>query len=217
MNTKTMKYNYWTTTGRFLKKRGEFYLECECICGTKRFVRKCYLVKENSKSCGCMKRELISKAKFQHGHSGQKNGASRTYNSWRSMWVRCTDPQHPAYHNYGGRGITICDEWASFQNFLKDMGARPKNYELDRKDNNKNYQPDNCQWATRLTNQHNTRKSKIWIVEGRQYSSSREAAKAEGVTRATIVRWCTGYNPNAKSSVVPPKENCYSYPKYKEN
>lgn len=212
-----MGYGYWSPTGESLRKRGELYLGCECVCGVKKFVRKKYLDKGASKSCGCMRASLVSTARFRHGHSGQGNGSSRTYNSWRGMWARCTNPQHPAYLNYGGRGISVCSQWGSFQNFLDDMGERPEDYEMDREDNDGNYQPGNCRWAPRHTNLQNTRKSKVWVVEGREYPSSREAAKAEEVTRATIRRWCLGYNPNTKSGIVPLKAGCYCYAKYEES
>lgn len=74
---------------------------------------------------------------------------SPTYGSWRAMLKRCTNPKHPAYASYGGRGITVCERWLhSFQNFLEDMGERPAGKTLDRKNNDLGYSPANCRWAT---------------------------------------------------------------------
>ena len=91
-----------------------------------------------------------------------KHGLSGTpiYRAWQAMRERCLDPRHPDWKNYGGRGITVCGRWHKFENFAADMGAHPgKGWSLDRIDNNGSYEPGNCRWATRATQQQNTRKT----------------------------------------------------------
>jgi hypothetical protein len=94
---------------------------------------------------------------LHHGHA-ERGNKSRTYNSWSAMLQRCHDPKHRSYKNYGGRGITVCQRWReSFEAFLADMGEPPEKHTLDRIDNDGNYEPSNCRWATRLMQSRNMR------------------------------------------------------------
>jgi len=86
---------------------------------------------------------------------------NRTYTSWRCMRGRCNDPKRPGYENYGGRGISVCHEWASFESFHRDMGDRPEGTQIDRIDNNLGYNKDNCQWSTYSENVRNSRSAKL--------------------------------------------------------
>jgi hypothetical protein len=79
--------------------------------------------------------------------------------SWAGMIQRCTYPKHRKFALYGGRGITVCDRWRTFENFLADMGERPKGKSLDRIDSDKGYTPDNCRWATKSEQMRNTRRA----------------------------------------------------------
>ena len=106
-----------------------------------------------------MKPHLSGKAngRFVHGHASSR---SPTYQTWRSMVKRCRYPSNANYAYYGGRGIRVCDEWLSFEGFLRDMGERPKGKTLDRIDVNEGYNPWNCRWATRTEQQAHRRGTK---------------------------------------------------------
>ena len=93
---------------------------------------------------------------YKHGHTSGK--FSPEYYSWAAMWQRCTNPKRFSWVEYGGRGISVCPEWKSFETFLKDMGARPPKHSLDRVDVNGDYTPQNCRWATHSEQSFNRRK-----------------------------------------------------------
>lgn len=121
---------------------------CRCDCGNKVVVIGCDLRNGNTKSCGCLRAEMasehLSKLVTKHGKTG--TGA---WNSWRRMIGRCYRKGDASYKRYGARGIRVCKRWLkSFENFYADMGDRPLGKTLERKDNDKNYTPRNCTWAT---------------------------------------------------------------------
>lgn len=117
---------------------------CTCECGTKRVVAGKYLRKGLTRSCGCLKREIVRTQSITHGMSKTK-----TYMSWNSMIMRCTNPNQESYKKYGAIGVSVCARWMeSFAHFLEDMGERPTGKTLDRKNPFKGYAPDNCCWST---------------------------------------------------------------------
>jgi hypothetical protein len=93
---------------------------------------------------------------LKHGHC-RVNFESPTHRSWRAMVNRVTRPSHRFYKDYGGRGIAVCERWLDFENFLADMGERPKGLSLDRIDNDGNYEPGNCRWTDAKTQANNKR------------------------------------------------------------
>ncbi len=131
---------------------------CLCDCGKSVLVSGRHLKEGGTGSCGCIRNE----AKSTHGQ--RKSGENRTkeYVAWTSMKQRCYNQNDIGYKNYGGRGITVCDRWLnSFENFFTDMGKAPsQNHSVDRKENNGNYEPSNCRWATAFEQNQNKRNTK---------------------------------------------------------
>jgi hypothetical protein len=123
---------------------------CVCDCGHHKTVLRSGLRNGDSKSCGCLRKEIASarltgnKHTLKHGHSGDA-----TYNSWSTMKDRCLNPNATGYLQYGGTGISVCDRWKdSFENFLTDMGERPPGTTLGRFGDTGNYEPGNVVWMT---------------------------------------------------------------------
>ena len=160
---------------------------CRCECGNEVEVVSCHLITRNTRSCGCLNRELTSKRRITHGGSNTSE-----YNSWSSMLNRCTNSNSPNYHYYGGRGITVCDRWLySFENFYADIGPKPTpDHSIDRSDNYGNYEPGNCRWATPEEQANNARTTTSYNYKGMDYNLSK-LSREFGVSRTTLHRRLT--------------------------
>lgn len=140
------RYGKWTTIRHVGKAGRDVTWECRCDCGTVKVCRANHLRSGGSKQC----RRCANDAHTKHGHS-PKNGRKTTEaNIWTGIIQRCHNSRSPGYKDYGARGVRVCERWRdSFKAFLEDMGERPSGaHSLDRKDNDGDYAPGNCRWAT---------------------------------------------------------------------
>jgi hypothetical protein len=148
---------------------------CRCICGQMARVSSTALKSGQTQSCGCLQRERTSKANRRHGRYG-----TRTYWCWAGMFQRAGKVK-----NY--EHVTVCDRWRKFENFLEDMGECPPDMSIDRVDNDKGYEPNNCRWATRLQQQRNRRYCRHLTKDGVTMTAA-EWAKKLGVPKSTFMR-----------------------------
>lgn len=164
INLTNKQFGRWTVLRQGpTSSSGRLLWECRCECGTEKLVEGSTLRYGNSQSCGCLRRELgieLGKASRKHGE-GMNGKETPEYRAWTNMLSRCRNPGHQMWRNYGGRGISVCDRWLDYANFLADMGRRPgREFSLDRIDNEGNYCPENCRWATWEQQNNNRRPSR---------------------------------------------------------
>lgn len=139
---------------------------CRCECGTtKEFLRR-NLRSGATKSCGCYKAESNRQRFTTHGQAAGGKERPLVYGVWSTMKSRCLNPNFPKYQIYGARGITVCDRWLTFANFYEDMGDPPPGLTLERRDNDGNYEPGNCVWASRAQQSRNKRTNRFFTIDG---------------------------------------------------
>lgn len=162
------------------RHRPQWY--CQCDCGTKTVVRSTCLKSGVTKSCGCLNREIVGNNSRKHGGFG-----TRLYSVWDSMRERCNTPTDTAYANYGGRGITVCDEWSDFTKFKEwalgagyDENAPRGQCTLDRIDVNKGYSPDNCRFVSMAEQARNKRRTPYYEFNG-ETKTLKEWAELTGI------------------------------------
>ena len=180
-----MKYNnpnkliFLHLTGKVNKNYQKFALY-KCECGNIFEANVSSVNYGNTTSCGCYKKQQVSKSIKTHGMTD-----TPMYICWANMIKRCNDPSYKQYQNYGGRGIAICNEWKTFQGFYDDMKEGYNSLlELNRIDNNGNYDKHNCNWVTHQSNNRNKRNNDIWEFNGQE---------------KCLTEWAEEYNINTKT------------------
>jgi len=173
-------------------KHGQAMWSVKCQCGSITIVSSGHLTSGHTRSCGCLAKDVCIERSTVHGH-GSRAHKSREYHAWRSMKARCYKKSNKDYSIYGGRGITVCEDWVNdFASFFKYMGVCPDNYELDRIDNELGYEPNNVRWSTEVVQGRNTRNTKLSMEKAREIRSSslpnKYLADIYGVSEPTIMK-----------------------------
>lgn len=151
----------WTLVSRQRTASGRLGWLCRCECGEESVVLTHKLRSGQSRSCGCLKADVAGALKTTHGMSDNP-----AYMIWAGMRDRCVNPNNARWKDYGGRGISVCDRWSSFENFMEDMGERQDGTTLDRIDNSRGYEPSNCRWATSAEQARNKRSNVVIEWQG---------------------------------------------------
>lgn len=163
-----------------MTKRAKWLALCDC--GNVTEVWASSLQAGSTKSCGCLRAEVVGAKNTTHGES-----KTALYRVWAAMLERCNKPESPSYRNYGARGIKVCKRWNSYAAFKKDVGDRPSPlHSLDRVDNDKDYRPSNVRWATRKEQARNTRRN-IKIEYAGRVQTAADWAEETGISRATLL------------------------------
>ena len=158
---------------------------CQCDCGVRKSIWSNALTRSEATHCGCQTFAHRSRARTKHG-SARPGKKTRTYNIWIALRQRCNDPNSINYPNYGGRGISVCPEWDSFEQFLQDMGKVPsKHHSIGRIDVNLGYSPSNCRWETQTQQARNTRRNHLITYNG-QTKCMAEWAEHIGISYHTF-------------------------------
>jgi len=186
------------------KKQKRAAWVCECDCGNTVIATSNALRKNNTRSCGCYKTEVVRKPKT-HGYS-----RTPIYVTWTNMIARCEHESRPDFDHYGGRGIRVCPRWrGSFECFLEDMGERPfPRASLDRINVDGNYEPGNVRWATQKEQTRNTRRNHLLTISGVTKAISAWAEDGGVSQRTVLSRIVRGWSP--EEAVNPARQTKWS-------
>lgn len=173
-----------------------YLYRCKCDCGNTCDVMSAHLKNGNTTSCGCVQRQKASLANKRHGHS--INGRTLAYRSWLSM--RNCRKNNPTY-----RDVIVCERWTDYENFLADMGECPLGYSIDRIDNNKGYEPNNCRWANRKMQAINRGTTRFISFNGITLCLA-DWARQTGVPRTTLKARIDDLGWSIKKALTTPKQ-----------
>lgn len=171
--TEGQRFGRLTVVRESERQYGHRYILCRCDCGTEKAINLNSLVHGMSNSCGCFRKEFIANKNFKHGFAHREANLERLYRIWSGMKYRCFDSRCKGYYNYGGRGITVCDEWRNDYSVFREWALNngySDELTLDRIDNNGNYEPSNCRWATVQVQSNNTRVNKRVTYKGETHT-----------------------------------------------
>lgn len=172
------------TAIRFTRRVGASrYWLFQCACGKYKEAPLAQVRYGRTLSCGCLLDE--QRERFGQSNVSHKMSKTATYKSWSQMIDRCTNDKCRIYPDYGGRGISVCERWRSFDNFYADMGDRPDQTSIDRIENNGNYEPGNCKWSTRTDQCNNRRSNKYYKYKG-ETATIAEFAVRHGIGKGTL-------------------------------
>jgi len=173
---------------------------CRCDCGAEAIVQDYSLTSGGSKSCGCFRSDATAEAKTTHG-AIRRGKPTSEYRSWCEMLARCENHGSTIFRYYGGRGIRVCKEWHYFERFLADMGPS-KGLTLDRIDNEGNYEPGNCRWATWVQQARNRRNNRMVTFRGREMCVAELADIGSLPYKKVIQRLNRGWSPERAIDAV---------------
>ena len=172
------RFGKWQVLEKVRRRPVGLYYQCQCDCGTKRFVWGLRLQRGLSRSCGCVRKES------SHGHA-YRGKMTPEYRAWQSMLSRCRNENDRRFAQYGGRGIKVCRRWEKFEHFLQDMGRRPRGKRLGRLNVNKGYSPNNCDWVSLRESMNNRTDSTLISFRGKRQSIAQWARQLD-INPATL-------------------------------
>lgn len=178
------RFGRWTVLERVGKRSGKLTWLCRCDCGKTKSVVGTTLTRGRSRSCGCFRIDDLKARKTTHGETNK----TRLYSIWHNMLSRCRNPKNKNYKDYGGRGITVCPEWENSYVAFRDWAyanGYSDDLSIDRINNDKGYNPDNCRWAT-VTEQTNNRRNVKQITFNGETHTIREWSVLTGIAYEII-------------------------------
>jgi lambda repressor-like predicted transcriptional regulator len=207
-----IRFGRWLVLGegeyKYVGNQKRLHWKCQCDCGTIREVVSGRLCRGASKSCGCLALEILKSGIFSKKH-GMWN--TRIWNIWKGMHNRCKRTYLNGYHNYGGRGIKVCDRWKKFENFLADMGDTYEDgLTIDRKDNDGNYEHGNCHWITHRQQQRNRRNNHNLTFEGKTQCITAWAEEI-GIKASTLISRIDEHDWSTEKALTAPLKKSLLY------